>query len=446
MSLTREYFRYKNTVVFIPFCRDFAASRGTMLDDTSDGLSLLSGSQSMTSASDFSAAHSSLPPTSSARNNSRLSPVRESHTNEEKSTEVTPERMATSENIESYFEMVTTAPTGDSHPAPVKAPAFLNVPPSSFTSSATSPSSSMFARRPVPLIHASKSALTTMLAASNESTSENPFTELYSAISGRSDSDSMVVRVFFPHAREPAGQAMELNVRKDATIEEVLGFALWTYWEDGWAPKIDEGLEGEEDPKWAVTCSALGWILRIAEEDGEVDEDFPRKALPLLYGEHTYSFVQLLIVLERSQGSVSTHTPCSKHLPRKVYLPSLSCSIPLIVTPYSTTEQNHGIEDHTPSFAHSSQEEEIDRAIEECYPGCCWPRSAYGLGGYRNKRRPRVHARNVTWVLPQFFGAIFKSRTTSVPTDSDRRHSRCRTRLYDYSSVSRNSLGRVYNH
>lgn len=87
----------------------------------------------------------------------------------------------------------------------------------------------------------------------------------------------MTVRVFFPMARKPAGQALELSVRKDATVEEVLGYALWTYWEEGWLPKIDEGLDGEEDPKWAIKCSAVGWILRIAEEDGEVDEDFPRK-------------------------------------------------------------------------------------------------------------------------------------------------------------------------
>ncbi|KAF7972458.1 hypothetical protein HWV62_17944 [Athelia sp. TMB] len=63
---------------------------------------------------------------------------------------------------------------------------------------------------------------------------------------------------------------MDLVVRKDATMEEVLGFALWSYWEEGWLPKLGEGLE-EEDPK----LSAVGWILRIAEDDGEVDEDFP---------------------------------------------------------------------------------------------------------------------------------------------------------------------------
>lgn len=66
---------------------------------------------------------------------------------------------------------------------------------------------------------------------------------------------------------------MDLNVRKDASMEEVVGFALWNYWEDGWLPKLDEGTSGEDDPK----LSAVGWIMRIAESDGEVDEDFPRQ-------------------------------------------------------------------------------------------------------------------------------------------------------------------------
>lgn len=134
----------------------------------------------------------------------------------------------------------------------------------------------MFTRRPVPPAATAKSALSAMLASQSSGSASNPFTELYSAISGRAESESMNVQVYFPNAKEHAGQAMGLNVRKDATMEEVLGFALWTYWEEGWLPKLDEGLEGEEDPKWATKCSALGWILRIAEEDGEVDEDFPR--------------------------------------------------------------------------------------------------------------------------------------------------------------------------
>ena len=129
-----------------------------------------------------------------------------------------------------------------------------------------------FPRKKVPPIRPVKSALTAMLAKTSSST--NPFEEYYAAISGRAGGESKAVAVYFPGATKPRGQVMELNVRKDATFEEVLGHALYRYWEKGWLPKLDEGLEGEDDPKWSTICSAVGWILRIAE-DGEVDEDFP---------------------------------------------------------------------------------------------------------------------------------------------------------------------------
>lgn len=242
--------------------REFAASRGGLgLDHDSDGLSLLSGSGSMNSTN-FSMLGSSVP-LGSARNRARLSPVRESRISEEKSTNVSPEADSAPGN--SYFEMVTPAPPSTKQPT--HKPNVQH----GFDESG----SDFFARRPVQPIQPAKSALTALLADTSSSSSSNPFAELYSAISGRSEGDNMTVTVFFPNAREPNNRPMELNVRKDATVEEVLGFALWTYWEEGWLPKIDEGLEGEEDPKWATKCSAVGWILRIAEEDGEVDEDFP---------------------------------------------------------------------------------------------------------------------------------------------------------------------------
>ncbi|KAG1724444.1 stress-activated map kinase interacting protein 1-domain-containing protein, partial [Suillus paluster] len=98
----------------------------------------------------------------------------------------------------------------------------------------------------------------------------NPFSELYGAISGRGETASMDVKVFFPHAKQPRHDHMALHVRKDATIEEVIGFALWTYWEERWMPELNDGVK-DDDPK----LSAIGWIMRIAEHDGEVDEDFP---------------------------------------------------------------------------------------------------------------------------------------------------------------------------
>ncbi|KAJ7649389.1 stress-activated map kinase interacting protein 1-domain-containing protein [Mycena polygramma] len=97
---------------------------------------------------------------------------------------------------------------------------------------------------------AAQPALTAMLVSSGEST--NPFAELYAAVSGRGEGASTNVQVYFPLARAPPGQAMDLNVRKDATAKE-----------------------NAEEEKLATRLSAVRWILRIAEENGEVDDNFP---------------------------------------------------------------------------------------------------------------------------------------------------------------------------
>ncbi|OJT14823.1 Stress-activated map kinase-interacting protein 1 [Trametes pubescens] len=257
------------------FDPEFAASRGMGMhsDSASEGASILSGTNSMMSTGSSIIA-SSLPPSSSARA-SRLSPVREGHHGEERERpSLSPDSRSDGQNIDEMFEMVTPAPVGGDDSGGTEYPAHASSSKKAGPSGSTPPG--MFQRQAILPRQPAKSALTAMLAASSSTTSSsNPFSELYSAISGRAESESIIVRVFFPMAREPEGRALELNVRKDASVEEVLGYALWTYWEEGWLPKVDEGLSGEEDPNWAIKCSAVGWILRIAEEDGEVDEDFP---------------------------------------------------------------------------------------------------------------------------------------------------------------------------
>lgn len=63
---------------------------------------------------------------------------------------------------------------------------------------------------------------------------------------------------------------------KDSTVEEVIGVGLWAYYDQGREPVMerDEG-EGERE--------TTKWNLRIVEDDGEVDEDFP--------GSSSFSFV-----------------------------------------------------------------------------------------------------------------------------------------------------------
>ncbi|THH19606.1 hypothetical protein EW146_g1597 [Bondarzewia mesenterica] len=199
---------------------------------------------------------------------SRLSPVNEDSNIEGMSSDASP--FPSEKRINSYFEMVT--------PPPAKADEQSQQNPSlqerasterSAESNEDIPPDDLFTRQDVYITRPAKSALTSLLASSDSS---NPFSDLYSAISGRGvpASASTTITIFFPHAGEPAGKPMELNVRKDATMEEVLGFSLWNYWEEAWQPRLDQREDVSED-----LLSAVGWVLRIAEDNGEVDEDFP---------------------------------------------------------------------------------------------------------------------------------------------------------------------------
>ncbi|TFK47558.1 hypothetical protein OE88DRAFT_1738476 [Heliocybe sulcata] len=241
------------------FDPDFAATRtGATSDSASEMFYVLSSGNSGLSASNPSLLANSLR-NASIQQQPKLSPVSEGRISEDAKAE----QPAT--QIEAGFEMISIPPR-PGQPDPQAAAA---------RPGGASPSAEedLFARRITLPARPAKSALTAMLASSSTNSSSNPFTELYAAISGRADADSISVKIFFPHGQE--AKAMDLSVRKDATFEEVVGFALWSYWEEGWAPRLDEGLGGEEDEKREVRLSAVGWILRIAEDDGEVDEDFP---------------------------------------------------------------------------------------------------------------------------------------------------------------------------
>ncbi|KIK64185.1 hypothetical protein GYMLUDRAFT_40473 [Collybiopsis luxurians FD-317 M1] len=224
------------------------------------------GVQSMDSASDSfipPSIHSAAPLPTSAR--PRLSPVTEGSW--------VPVTRSASEGVPAPGKSATGPSNRRPHPTPLP-PKLSNQPLSSGSGSSANQLS--FTHKQVAPLRPLKSALTAILS-STLSNSSNPFAELYAAISGRGEAAATTVQVFFPHAREPRGKAMELNVRKDATVEEVIGFALWTYWEEGWEPRLDEGIpDGEEGDKLReIKLSAVGWILRLTEDDGEVDDDFP---------------------------------------------------------------------------------------------------------------------------------------------------------------------------
>jgi target of rapamycin complex 2 subunit MAPKAP1 len=295
---------------------DFAPPRIGLNSDNSDMLNSITNSALSTS---MSSAYNSLQIGGNTRGRGKLSPVSENRPSdsyvvdemikEGKSRNSTDSAAASdSATIDDYFEIIQPPKRGSE--------ATLNsgsVRRQSTDESNHQIDAALFKRVKVPPAHSTTSALTSKLASTN--TSSNPFSELYALISGRAETSTMEVIVFFPHAVSPAGKPLKLKVRKDATVEETIGFSLWSYWEESWQPKLDEGLSDEQKK---TKLSAVGWVLRIAEDDGEVDEDFP--GMPC----HSFSclwrliFTKLPIVREKSRISTSMRTQSSKLLKAKV--------------------------------------------------------------------------------------------------------------------------------
>jgi hypothetical protein len=112
--------------------------------------------------------------------------------------------------------------------------------------------------------------VSTLVSESEETQApSNPFASLYTSVAAHPPHPALSLNVYFPHSSHPT-KPLVLNVRKDATVEEVTGYGLLRYWEEDRQPLLSEQ---ESEQRW----STVGWGLRIVEDDGEVDEDFPRR-------------------------------------------------------------------------------------------------------------------------------------------------------------------------
>ena len=87
---------------------------------------------------------------------------------------------------------------------------------------------------------------------------------------------SLSIKMYYPFSREPS-RPIDITVRKDVSVEEVIGWALFKYCEEDRKPEVDaehdKGPNRDINP--AIWRTTAGWALRIVEDDGEVDEDFP---------------------------------------------------------------------------------------------------------------------------------------------------------------------------
>ncbi|KAI8334057.1 stress-activated map kinase interacting protein 1-domain-containing protein [Blakeslea trispora] len=91
---------------------------------------------------------------------------------------------------------------------------------------------------------------------------ENPFAE-YSFVSGKGEPKSITLCVYLPHSNQPY-KPVSLVVRPDAITDDVIGYILYDYVEQKREPELDES-----------AYDLAEWVLLIAEDDGEIEDDLP---------------------------------------------------------------------------------------------------------------------------------------------------------------------------
>lgn len=105
----------------------------------------------------------------------------------------------------------------------------------------------------------------------------------YVEASGKSDRRPLRLKIYMPSCAEPQ-KPWDVVVRPDVNVSLTIGFALFCYQNENRQPPLDPDL-----------CNANKWTLRIVEDDGEPDEDFPaldRTRLISKYGFDEFALVQ----------------------------------------------------------------------------------------------------------------------------------------------------------
>jgi len=109
---------------------------------------------------------------------------------------------------------------------------------------------------------ANTSSALSALIAEKATAAENPFAE-YSFVSGKGESKSIKLCVYLPTSNQPY-TPVYLVVRPDAITDDVIGYILYDYVEQKREPELDE-----------AAYDLAEWVLLIAEDDGEIEDDLP---------------------------------------------------------------------------------------------------------------------------------------------------------------------------
>ncbi|KAG5513556.1 hypothetical protein PMAC_000988 [Pneumocystis sp. 'macacae'] len=91
----------------------------------------------------------------------------------------------------------------------------------------------------------------------------NPLVDIYASFSGKGDINPLKLKIYCPFGKYPK-KPISVVIKRTATVADVIGFSLYCYIEQ----KLEPRLTNEQ-------LNPNMWTLRIVEEDGDLDEDFP---------------------------------------------------------------------------------------------------------------------------------------------------------------------------
>lgn len=99
------------------------------------------------------------------------------------------------------------------------------------------------------------------------SSGANIFAKDYSFVGGKGEPNPIRLKIYFPFSAEPQRPIL-VSIKRDATVEEAIGYSLFQYVEEKMQPLLDS----------IVSINRISaWNMRICEDDGAIDEDFPGK-------------------------------------------------------------------------------------------------------------------------------------------------------------------------
>ncbi|KAF9580917.1 hypothetical protein BGW38_002247, partial [Lunasporangiospora selenospora] len=117
--------------------------------------------------------------------------------------------------------------------------------------------------RPAPVPRSPPVSLLTSLIAQQKSKDDNPFAEEFLRFAGMGETTPVQLKIYLPASDRPK-DPMQVVVRREATVEDVIGYILYQYYNESRVPLLTD-----------EQSTVVQWNLRIVEDDGEIDDDLP---------------------------------------------------------------------------------------------------------------------------------------------------------------------------